>query len=41
MRKKDAVEKFLDGMLIVGIVGLAFGLGMKLQAKRGARYERA
>lgn len=37
MRKKDIVEKIIDGVVMIGVVGMVFGLGMKFQAKRGAK----
>ena len=37
MRKKCAFEKVTDAMIVGGLIGVAFCLGMKFQAKRGAK----
>lgn len=37
MRKKCMFEKVTDVMIVGGLVGIAFCLGVKFQEKRGAR----
>lgn len=37
MRKKCAFEKVTDVMIVGGLIGVAFCLGMKIQAKRGVK----
>lgn len=33
----NKAEKIVNSMLVLSVIGLAFGLGMKFQKKRGAR----
>lgn len=34
-KNKDIVDKFLDTTIVIGLVGLAIGLGIKMTKKRG------